>query len=583
MKSLLVWLVCVGLIVFVVGCGGSAAGPTGASTGQMGTLALQINWPARSRLIPYDSNSIVAVLTSSTGAVLGTQTLPRPTKGALSTTVSFTGLQPGSVTLTASAYPNANGTGVAQATGSAGATIVSGQTAQVTVTMGDTIASIVLLNAANGQPGGGTLQTGQTQQLEVECLNAKGQVVLVSPTTVQWSLFEGAGSAYGNVSSTGLFTMTYSGVLQDINVQVVATDTESGIVSNRCEFLFGARQYNYPFASIVNSAGTFLYTANNQGVHVFSIGSNGTLSYVEEVSAPDLYAQGGQVSAVASFCFSKDGSLLFVQQAIGISSGYIDEFKVGSNGSLTYLNRVTAPLYTIPILSLDSTGAYLYSAGASPQSEVQVYTVSSSGLTPLNTETTLGTVTPWEVSVIPGTNRAIGWGKDASSNLDFLTFGVNADGSLTEVGKLQQNFSPPPYGIYFFNSAGTIAYSVTEYYVGEFSISTPASPSLIKDLVVPGTNTENGYQQAAMSPDGKTLFVRNYGVASGAQIVPVALPALTAGTPTGGLPLEQVGSVNITPTGKYIYTTNPFSNTISQFSVGTSGTLTPLSPATVQG
>src|SRR5438105_2441217 len=84
----------------LVGCGGGGNhGPA------MGSLSLKVIWPPPSRLIPQASNGIKAVLTIGT-TVIGSQILTRPFTGN-QTQVTFQNLQPGTVTLTATAFPTA--------------------------------------------------------------------------------------------------------------------------------------------------------------------------------------------------------------------------------------------------------------------------------------------------------------------------------------------------------------------------------------------------------------------------------------------------------------------------------------------
>src|SRR5258706_8796866 len=80
-----------------------------------GRVAITIRWPDRSRLIPLASNSIVVALKRG-AQTLASQTLPRPANGN-TTTADFNGIKTGSLTLVATAYPNADGTGVGQAMG----------------------------------------------------------------------------------------------------------------------------------------------------------------------------------------------------------------------------------------------------------------------------------------------------------------------------------------------------------------------------------------------------------------------------------------------------------------------------------
>src|SRR5690242_17958407 len=121
----------IAVLVHTAGCGGH----TGSSA--TGRAVLTVNWPKRSRLISVASNSIKATIKLGT-QIIASQVLPRPTDGGTAT-AAFENLKVGSLTFSATAHPNADGSGVAQAFGSAPLIVSAGQTTQLTVTMDSTI------------------------------------------------------------------------------------------------------------------------------------------------------------------------------------------------------------------------------------------------------------------------------------------------------------------------------------------------------------------------------------------------------------------------------------------------------------
>src|SRR5258706_7913050 len=129
----------------LAGCGGGhQAAPPAARTGK---ATFVVKWPARtSRLIPIASNSIRVVLMKN-GAEVGNQLLPRP-PGAETSQAVFDPLPTGNLIATATAFPNADGTGVAQATGTAGLNILPGANTTITLTMGTTITKVVVAPAS---------------------------------------------------------------------------------------------------------------------------------------------------------------------------------------------------------------------------------------------------------------------------------------------------------------------------------------------------------------------------------------------------------------------------------------------------
>ena len=197
-----------GVAVSLTGCGSGSA-PIADGTGR---ATLVIEWPETTRLVPVAASSIT-VSFSLDGAVVAGQTVTRPTSGNTST-VTFDALPVGSLGVTASAYPNADGTGVAQATAATSATIVSGQTTAVSLTMASTISSLSV------SPSGPSVAVGATSQLTMTALNAAGSAVLVSTSSVTWSSLN---TSVATVSSAGLVTGVAGGTA---TIQV--TESESG-------------------------------------------------------------------------------------------------------------------------------------------------------------------------------------------------------------------------------------------------------------------------------------------------------------------------------------------------------------------
>ena len=82
-----------------------------------GAATFHIVWPRPSRLIPAASAS-VKIEVALNSKTIATKVVPRPAAGGTAT-VKIDGLPAETVTNTITAFPNADGTGVAQATGTA--------------------------------------------------------------------------------------------------------------------------------------------------------------------------------------------------------------------------------------------------------------------------------------------------------------------------------------------------------------------------------------------------------------------------------------------------------------------------------
>jgi probable HAF family extracellular repeat protein len=174
-------------LVALMGCGGGGSGAhdgVGGSGGR-GALAFAIRWPQATRLIPVACNSIKVVLTAA-GQQVAQKVAPRPPSGQNTTTVTFDTLPAVDITVTATAYPNADGTGTAQASGSVVVTVQSGKTVNTSLTMGSTITHVQV------SPPSPTVQVGDTLALTASALDASNSVVLTAPTNWQWSFPDGS-------------------------------------------------------------------------------------------------------------------------------------------------------------------------------------------------------------------------------------------------------------------------------------------------------------------------------------------------------------------------------------------------------
>jgi sugar lactone lactonase YvrE len=202
-------LLVMALGILLSGCGGSGGGNNTSGTG---AAALSITWPTRSRLIPAAANSIRIIFTQN-GAVLANQLVPRPAAGGTSS-VTVNNLKVGALVMTATAYPNADGTGVAQATGSTTVNIADNQTTNVTLTMNSTIDHLEVT------PSPLTVVANANVQVVATAKDASGAVVLTTP-----------GKFTYNSATTSAATIDTNGLLHGVlagSSQITVVETESG-------------------------------------------------------------------------------------------------------------------------------------------------------------------------------------------------------------------------------------------------------------------------------------------------------------------------------------------------------------------
>jgi hypothetical protein len=206
------------LALVPMGCGGnhSSSSSLGTGNGSRGRATVRVRWPEPSRLIPAAASSLRIEIRDGAGAAVGSQLLARPAQGGTATAV-FDPLPLGNLTAQATAYPNNDGTGVAQATATATLSIQAGQTTDFR------IAPVSTIDRIEATPAALTLNPGQTLPVTVTAKNAAGEVVLTNASTLSWvsqnpAIATGqSGGAGGTVTSTGSGSAT-----------ITVTETESG-------------------------------------------------------------------------------------------------------------------------------------------------------------------------------------------------------------------------------------------------------------------------------------------------------------------------------------------------------------------
>ncbi len=209
------------------GCGGAghsnvlstaSSAPVSAHVAQ---AAITVKWPARPkvsqaapRLIPLASNSITVSITQGPH-VVSTHTITRTSGDQAGTsTYTFDSLPVGALIAMATAYPNADGTGTAQATGSYAFVTTLETNAPITINMGSTIDHLAFT------PATPSVAVGAATPLSVAALDAASDMVLTTATKLQWAS-----------SDTTLATVDGTGTVTGIAVgtpTISVTDSESG-------------------------------------------------------------------------------------------------------------------------------------------------------------------------------------------------------------------------------------------------------------------------------------------------------------------------------------------------------------------
>ena len=557
------------------GCGGTSS--SGTPSARTGTLTFKVKWPSKTRLIPYDCAVIVATLTDSKGNVIGApQTLDRPAQGVLTTSVSFSNLNPGSVTLSASSYPagypTGAGTTVAQASGAQSTSIAAGQVASVTVTMADTIAKVAI------RPNPLVLNVGQSTQLTMTAYDEASDIVLVSPNTVTWA---SQNPADVTVSPTGLAKGVSAG-----NSTVTVTETESGKTATDSGTVIIQAQ-TAPSAIFTDVSGQHVYSVDSEGsgtgltaqISQFSIGSGGSLS---PLNTPVVLFPAANEFPVFGTPIYRTATAAYIPGS-GPDGWYVYLFAFQTDATLKALSPVRLPGEPAAI-GADPTGKFLYvSANTTSGPAIFEFTINADGSLTASGSVTGLNGTPNSIAAIPGT-AFVAMSGTGLSTYGLTVFAVGSGGSLS----VAQDY-PNKVPVYDLaaTSDGTLYELMTNGASGtQLTSNRVASDGTVTGLSNSGTiDASHPLIRFTISPNEQFAYVVDLYTSS---IVGYSLQSdAIAGqvSPIGPIPAGPSQYVNVVVSGgsKYAYGCDYYGNDVLQFAVEGSGGLVPLDPATIGG
>jgi len=351
------------LLIGLAGCGSSGAGPTFATRAASARLTIQ--WPSTpastGRLVPATTQSIKLVL-SDTSGFSTFQVVDRPATGT-SSTVTFTNLPVGGLTVTATAYPQTGAAGIPLATGSSPLTILAGQQASITLTMASTIDHLDITATGLTTTVSGTLQLTATPK------DVSGNVVLVAAGNITWS---SGTPGVATVDSTGKVTGVSAGTAvitakeSDSQKSASATVTVTGSSGPALTLSLDASQ---------NDAGTVKVTSITKAELLSTAGA--------VVATATITAGTAQFSlsglTVGSY-FIRVNSLAddLVPTKIDSTAANITQF-VGTSLSNSVIGTLASPTYQIKTFSKGQAkhAVVKYSNGAAATPERYAYVLLS--------------------------------------------------------------------------------------------------------------------------------------------------------------------------------------------------------------
>ncbi|MGC4042977.1 MAG: DUF3500 domain-containing protein [Armatimonas sp.] len=325
-----------GGVVVLSGCGGASSK---ASASETGRAVISITWPERTRLIPVASNSIKVTFYQGAVAV-ATQTVARPSTGNTST-LTFSGLPAGNLSVTAVALPNADGTGNPQANTAVTASITIGQTAQISMTMASTIASLAITPATT------SVAPGAAVPLTATAYDGSSVVVLTSPSTISWTssdsgvaVVSAAGEVTGIAGGTATITATESesGKTATATVTVTSGSTGSALVDLANAYINSLTTAQKTATVVTSSAANAAKWSNLPA----QPGTGGTTSLRNGVAYSTLTAT--QKAAWDALVSTALGSSGYAQlQKVRAADDYLGTLNSGYSGSNEYVAFVGTP------------------------------------------------------------------------------------------------------------------------------------------------------------------------------------------------------------------------------------------------
>lgn len=341
MRAILATMLLLAVGLWLGGCNSSEP-IAGSPSARTGSARLSISWPSQTtRLIPARTNSIAVEI--STGDFTRQQLILRPVEGNEST-VEFADLPIGTLTVAATAYPTADGTGVPLAAGNAPMVTKGGEITPVTLTMASTIDHLELTAPA------GTLTDSDTLDMTATPRDVQGRVVLVAPGSITWA------ATPGTVATIDTGSGRVHGVSPG-RVSVTATEAESGATGN-LELTVtrppGTLLATIPIVSrpeglaFMPKTNRIYIASYNNAVGVVDGGTNTTLTTIPIAGVAGDVAVNPQTNRVYVSVYNVDTSTGGVAVFDGSTHGLITTMPQGANQTgigMLAVNEATNRIY----------------------------------------------------------------------------------------------------------------------------------------------------------------------------------------------------------------------------------------------
>lgn len=398
-----------------------------------------------------------------------------------------------------------------------------------TFTIGGTVTGLaagqqVTLNNNAGDPLTVTADGSFTFTTPVNFNGSYAVTVGTQPTGQTCSVSNGTGSGVtANVSNANVTCSTNTFTIGG---------TVSGLAAGQQVTLFN----NGGDAKTVTADGAFTFTTpvNYNGSYAVTVSTQptGETCRITNGTGSNLAAN---VTSVSVNCRLP---LAYVTNKI---DNTVSQFKINLDGTLTSIGAPVNTGVTPNVVTVDPTGRFAYVAnfgdnpgsGGTQGTTVSQYLIDATtgALTPNGTATT--GLNPYSIAIDPTGQYAYVTNQGAGTVSQFT---INANGTLSALGTPVATGSKP--------------YQVTIDPTGKY------------------------VYVANLADAGTVGGVSQYTISGTGELVPMS-PALVS-TTTAGNGLGGAIGVAVNPAGTYAYVTNLFDKTITRFSIGGTGALTPV-------
>jgi 6-phosphogluconolactonase (cycloisomerase 2 family) len=320
----------------------------------------------------------------------------------------------------------------------------------------------------------------------------------------------------------------------------------------------------------------------NQGdntISMYTINSDGSLSAMSpSVVSTDIGPNALVIDPLGKYLYT---------DSFGVNGegNTLRQYRILGDGSLSLIDRRVLTNSGASSMSLDSQGKFLYVTHSGDSlslgNTITQYKIDSNGsLSPLAIPFVYSGMGPTSIALDPSGQYAYvtNFGNYFGNTLSLFNI---VNGSLQPMTPSVQQVAPGLINM-VVSPSGRYAYALNCYSssaISQFSIN--STGALIPIGAVPiGSGTSTCPSSMKIDPTEKYAYVSDFFNHSLLQfaITNGGLTAMTPSTvPTGNSPVNVV----VHPSGQYVYVINNADNTLSQFLVSASGTLSPMATASV--